>query len=188
MTWLASKRGGITLKALEREEVGPVSGKTLLHLQCHFGLDTMSWARLGAQATGVDFSDEAIELARALNAEVGTDARFIRSDVYDLTNVLDEEFDIVFTSYGVLVWLPDLDRWADVIRRCLKPGGTFYIVEFHPHLATLEPSGVVTRAHSIAIFAKSCSLRAMSRPMPVTSTSRVPITSGSTASARSSLP
>ena len=134
------KAGGITLKAIEREEVGPVAGKKLLHLQCHFGLDTMSWARLGAQATGVDFSDEAIELARALNAEVGTDARFIRSDVYDLTNVLDEEFDIVFTSYGVLVWLPDLDRWADVIRRCLKPGGTFYIVEFHPHLATLEPS------------------------------------------------
>ena len=88
----------------------------------------------------MDFSDDAIELARALNAEVGTDARFIRSDVYDLTNVLDEEFDIVFTSYGVLVWLPDLDRWAEVIRRCLKPGGTFYIVEFHPHLATLKPS------------------------------------------------
>ncbi len=134
------KAGQITLKDIEREEVGPVSGKTLLHLQCHFGLDTMSWARLGARATGVDFSDEAIALARALNAEVGTNARFIHSNVYDLTIVLDEEFDIVFTSYGVLVWLPDLDRWADVVCRCLKPGGTFYIVEFHPFLTTLEPA------------------------------------------------
>ncbi len=134
------KAGQITLKDIEREEVGPVSGKTLLHLQCHFGLDTMSWARLGAQATGVDFSDDAIELARALNAEVGTGARFICSNVYELPTVLTEEFDIVFTSYGVLVWLPDLDRWADVICRCLKPGGMFYIVEFHPVLATLKPS------------------------------------------------
>ena len=78
------KAGRNTLKAIEREEVGDVSGKTLLHLQCHFGLDTMSWARLGAQATGVDFSNAAIDLARALNEEVGTDARFIRANVYDL--------------------------------------------------------------------------------------------------------
>ena len=134
------KAGSNTLKAIEREEVGPVSGKSLLHLQCHFGLDTMSWARLGAQATGVDFSNDAIELARALNAEVGTDARFICSDVYKLPDVLIEEFDIVFTSYGVLCWLPDLDRWADVAFRYLKPGGTFYIVEFHPVLQTLEAS------------------------------------------------
>lgn len=134
------KSGTITLKHIEREEVGDVSGKTLLHLQCHFGLDTMSWARLGAQATGVDISNAAIDLARALNEEVGTDARFICSDVYELPNVLTEKFDIVFTSYGVLCWLPDLDRWADVIRRSLKPGGTFYIVEFHPVLTTLEPA------------------------------------------------
>ena len=134
------KAGSITLKNIEREEVGPVSGKSLLHLQCHFGLDTMSWARLGARATGVDFSDDAIELARALNAEIGTDARFICSNVYDLPDVLTEEFDIVFTSYGVLCWLPDLDRWAEVIHQFLKPGGTFYIVEFHPVLQTLEPS------------------------------------------------
>ena len=134
------KAGRNTLKAIEREEVGDVTGKTLLHLQCHFGLDTMSWARLGARATGVDFSDDAIALARALNAEAGTDARFIRSDVYDLPRVLAEEFDIVFTSYGVLCWLPDLDRWAEVVCRFLKPGGTFYMVEFHPALATLAPS------------------------------------------------
>ena len=115
------KAGKNTLKAIELEEVGDVSGKTLLHLQCHFGLDTMSWARLGAQATGVDFAKDAIELARALSAEVGTDARFICSNVYDLPNILDEEFDIVFTSLWRLVWLPDLDRWAEVVHRCLKP-------------------------------------------------------------------
>jgi len=132
------KAGGNTLKTIECEEVGDVAGKSLLHLQCHFGLDTMSWARLGAQATGVDFSNDAMELARTLNAEVGTDARFICSDVYKLPDVLTEEFDIVFTSYGVLCWLPDLDRWADVVVRYLKPGGTFYIVEFHPVLQTLE--------------------------------------------------
>ncbi len=132
--------GRNTLKSIERAEVGDVAGKTLLHLQCHFGLDTMSWARLGARATGVDFSDDAIALARALNEEVGADTRFIRADVYDLPDVLDEEFDIVFTSYGVLVWLPDLDRWAEVVCRHLKPGGTFYIVEFHPVLTTLKPA------------------------------------------------
>ena len=96
----------MTLHDVERREVGDVDGKTLLHLQCHFGLDTMSWARLGATATGVDFSDTAIDLARSLNDELGLNARFIRSDVYDLPDVLDEEFDVVFTSYGVMVWLP----------------------------------------------------------------------------------
>ena len=134
------KAGKITLRPIERAEVGDVSGKTLLHLQCHFGLDTMSWARLGARATGVDFSDDAIALARALNEEIGADTRFIRADVYDLPDVLDEEFDVVFTSYGALVWLPDLDRWAEVVCRHLKPGGIFYIVEFHPVLTTLEPA------------------------------------------------
>ena len=116
------KSGRITLTDVERREVGDVDGKTLLHLQCHFGLDTMSWARLGAKATGVDFSDAAIDLARSLNDEMKLDTRFIRSDVYDLPDVLDEEFDIVFTSYGVLVWLPDLDRWASTIQRLLRPG------------------------------------------------------------------
>ncbi len=89
------KAGRITLTDVERREVGDVDGKTLLHLQCHFGLDTMSWARLGAKATGVDFSDAAIDLARSLNDELELNTRFIRSDMYDLPDVLDEEFDIV---------------------------------------------------------------------------------------------
>ena len=134
------KNGRTTLTDIERREVGDVSGKSLLHLQCHFGMDTMSWSRLGAKATGVDFSDTAIDLARSLNDEVGTDARFIHSNVYDLPEVLAEEFDIVFTSYGVLNWLPDLDRWAEVIDKHLKPGGTFYIVEFHPFSDVFEQS------------------------------------------------
>ena len=134
------KAGRITLRDLERGEVGEVSGKTLLHLQCHFGLDTMSWARLGAKPTGVDFSDAAIDLAQSLNDESGLGVRFIHSNIYDLPDVLDEQFDIVFTSYGVLCWLPDLDRWARVVSNHLKPGGVFYIAEFHPLMGTFEQS------------------------------------------------
>jgi SAM-dependent methyltransferase len=104
----------------------------LLHLQCHFGQDTLSWARRGAEVTGVDFSTEAIRLARSLSAELHIPARFIQTNVYDLPAVLDERFDIVFTSYGVLAWLPDLDRWGEIIAHFLKPGGFFYIVEAHP--------------------------------------------------------
>ena len=133
------KAGRITLKDLERREVGDVSGKTLLHVQCHFGLDTMSWSRLGARATGVDFSDAAIDLARSLNDELGLDARFICANVYDLPKVLHEQFDVVFASYGVLIWLPDLAEWARVVSNHLKPGGVFYVVEFHPLFGLFEP-------------------------------------------------
>jgi SAM-dependent methyltransferase len=126
------KAGKSTLKALEREEMGDVRGKTLLHLQCHFGLDTLSWAREGAIVTGADFAERAVEAARALAAECGIEARFVRSNVYDLPDVLDGQFDIVFTSYGVLVWLPDMRRWAQVAARFVRPGGAFYLAEFHP--------------------------------------------------------
>ena len=134
------KKGRITLTDIERQEVGDVSGKTLLHLQCHFGLDTMSWSRLGARVTGVDFSDAAIGLARQLNEELRLGVRFINSNIYDLPDVLEEQFDIVFTSYGVLTWLPDIARWAEVVSNCLKPAGVFYIVEFHPFAAVFETS------------------------------------------------
>lgn len=135
------RQGLSRLGAVEREALGDVAGKTLLHLQCHFGLDTLLWARAGAQVTGVDFSDEAVALARTLADETGLPARFIASDLYDLPEVLDERFDVVFTSYGVLTWLPDLDRWAAVVARFLKPGGTFFIVEFHPLLETFSEEG-----------------------------------------------
>ena len=126
------KSGKSALMSIEREELGDVSGKSLLHLQCQFGLDTLSWARLGAKVTGVDFSDKAIDLARSLSDELGINAEFVLSNVYDLPDVLEGQYDIVFTSYGVLVWLPDLTRWAEVISHFLKPGGVFYIVESHP--------------------------------------------------------
>ena len=127
-----SKRGRITLNDIDIEDMGAVEGKSLLHLQCHFGMDTMSWARLGAEATGVDLSDASIDLANQLNAELGLGARFIRSNVYDLPDVLDGEFDIVYTSLGALCWLPDLTRWGQVIARFLKLGGIFYMRDEHP--------------------------------------------------------
>jgi ubiquinone/menaquinone biosynthesis C-methylase UbiE len=135
------KAGRSTLDELERDGVGEVAGRSLLHLQCHFGMDTLSWARLGAQSTGVDFSGPAIELARELNEELGLDTRFIQANIYDLPSILDERFDIVVTSYGVLFWLPDITAWAGVVSRCLKPGGRFCIVEGHPFIWTLDQEG-----------------------------------------------
>jgi SAM-dependent methyltransferase len=134
------KAGKCTLQYKELEEMGDVSGKSLLHLQCHFGLDTLSWARRGAIVTGVDFSGEAIKLARKLSKETGIKADFIESDIYALPQVLKEKFDIVFTSYGVLCWLPDLTRWAQVISHFLKPGGFFYIIEGHPFMNVFDNS------------------------------------------------
>lgn len=126
------RRGRDRLRSIELEELGDVRGRTLLHLQCHFGMDTLAWARRGARVTGVDFSEEAIALARSLSAELAIPARFIASDLDTLPDRLDGLFDIVFTSYGVLHWLPDLSRWAGLIARYLRPGGIFYIVEDHP--------------------------------------------------------
>lgn len=126
------KKGKNVLTNIELAELGDVSGKSMLHLQCHFGLDSMSWARLGAEVTGIDFSDAAIDTARKINDELGLNARFICSNVYDLKQQPDQKFDIVFTSFGVVGWLPDLNRWADIISHFLKPGGTFYMAEFHP--------------------------------------------------------
>ena len=132
------KSGKSTLMPIEIEELGDVSGKSMLHLQCHFGLDTLSWARLGARVTGVDFSDKAIELARSLSKELGLAATFVESNIYDLPDVLNGQYDIVFTSYGVLCWLPDLRRWAQVVSHFLKPGGTFYMVEMHPFASVFD--------------------------------------------------
>lgn len=126
------RSGGSSLGELEIGEVGDVSGKSLLHLQCHFGLDTLSWARLGARVTGVDLSSESVKAARDLARELAIDATFIEANVYDLPEVSREEFDVVFTSAGVLYWLPDLKGWAEVVAKMLKPGGTFYIAEGHP--------------------------------------------------------
>jgi len=125
------KKGKTSLQNIELEELGDVKGKSLLHLQCHFGLDSLSWARLGAKVTGVDFSDEAINLAKSLNDELNLQAKFICSNIYDIEKHLDEKFDIIFTSYGTIGWLNNLNEWGRLISKYLKPGGIFYIVEFH---------------------------------------------------------
>ena len=126
------KAGRCTLMSVEKDELGDVAGRSMLHLQCHFGLDSLSWARKGAKVTGVDFSSEAIAAARALASEMKLDARFVESDVYRVPEVLDNTFDIVFTSYGTICWLPDIDGWARVAANALEPGGTFYIADSHP--------------------------------------------------------
>lgn len=128
----AFKAGLNKLRPYEMDEVGDVEGKELLHLQCHFGMDTLCWARLGARVTGADFSSQGIEQARALAAEVGLEARFVCSDIYELPDHLSALFDIVYTSRGVLGWLPNIDRWARVAAHFVKPGGFFYITEIHP--------------------------------------------------------
>lgn len=125
-------QGKNTLNPIELDLLGDVQGLRILHLQCHFGQDSISLARMGAQVTGVDLSDQAVELAKALAAQTQTDARFVCCNVYDLPQHLHETFDVVFTSYGTIGWLPDLDRWAAVIAHFLKPNGRFVFVEFHP--------------------------------------------------------
>ena len=132
------KKGDAALRSIELSEMGDVKGKSLLHLQCHFGMDSLDWARRGAKVTGMDLSDEAIRAATELNLELGLDARFICCNVYDLPAQLNEQFDIVFTSYGVIGWLPDLNKWAAVVANHLKPGGIFYMAEFHPFVWTFD--------------------------------------------------
>ncbi|QAA75876.1 MAG: hypothetical protein BIP78_0108 [Candidatus Bipolaricaulis sibiricus] len=137
------------LDEIELREVGDVRGKRLLHLQCHIGTDTLAWARHGAIVTGVDFSGESIRCAEALREELGLEARFIQSNVYDLPDVLSEEFDLVYTSRGVLCWLRDLNAWAGIIARFLAPDGIFYLMESHPILHALEerPTGEIAFIH-----------------------------------------
>lgn len=134
----AFRAGGSKLRDYEVEEVGPVQGKDLLHLQCHVGLDTLSWARLGARVTGVDYSPEAIAQARRFADELDIPARFVQSDVLSLPQALDELFDVVYTSRGVVGWLPDLRRWGEVVSHFLRPGGVFYITEGHPFMWVFE--------------------------------------------------
>ena len=141
------REGQSKLKPVEREELGDVRGQSLLHLQCHFGLDTLSWAREGAAVTGVDFSERAIEVARALAGETGISASFVEADIYELPERLEGQFDIVFTSYGVLCWLPDIGRWSRVAAHFVRPGGTFYMVEYHPFAGVFDDAAGVAGLH-----------------------------------------
>jgi len=127
-------KGKSSLNDIELGLLGDVKGKSILHLQCHFGQDTLSLGRLGAHVTGVDLSDKAIQRARELAEKTNIEAEFICCDIYDLPKRLNKQFDMVFTSYGVIGWLPDLNKWGAVISKFLKPMGTFVFVEFHPVL------------------------------------------------------
>jgi SAM-dependent methyltransferase len=131
-------KGRSSLTPIERDLLGDVRGTSVLHLQCHFGLDTLSLARLGASVTGVDFSEVAIRHARGLNDRLGLGARFVRSDVNRLDECLEGEFDIVFASFGVIGWHSDLGKWARVVSRFLKTGGRFCFAEYHPVLWMLS--------------------------------------------------
>lgn len=133
-------RGEKSLCPVELAELGPlVAGRTLLHLQCHFGIDTLNWARLGATVTGLDFSAPAIEAARRLSEESGIPGRFVCANVYDAPAALGgERFDVVYTGIGALCWLPDVRAWAAVAAACVRPGGVFYLYEGHPVLWTLD--------------------------------------------------
>jgi 2-polyprenyl-3-methyl-5-hydroxy-6-metoxy-1,4-benzoquinol methylase len=130
---LAGFRAGETvLTPIELNEMSDVKGKTLLHLQCHFGMDSLDWERRGAIVTGIDLSDIAIEEANKLKNELGLKANFVCCNVLDTSQYVPGQFDIVFTSFGTIGWLPDLKPWATMIAEKLKSGGLFYIAEFHP--------------------------------------------------------
>ena len=125
-------KGKSSLNKIELEFLKDIKGKSLLHLQCHFGQDTLSLARMGAKVTGVDLSTNSIETARKLNDQLGLDAQFINCNIYDLPQHLDQTFDLVFLSYGAICWLPDLEPWANMIYSYLKPGGQLIMAELHP--------------------------------------------------------
>ena len=126
------RRGPYLLHAIEENELGPVAGRRLLHLQCHFGIDTLALAQKGAVVTGLDFSAPAIAAARGLAAETGINATFVQSDIYEARAAVEGMFDRVFTTWGTTTWLPDIRAWAAVVASLLAPGGEFYFADIHP--------------------------------------------------------
>jgi ubiquinone/menaquinone biosynthesis C-methylase UbiE len=163
------RKGKSSLNDIELNLLGDIQGMTILHLQCHFGQDTISLSRLGAKVTGVDLSDKAIECAQNLAKDTNAQTRFICCDIYDLPNHLDEKFDLVFTSYGTIGWLPDLGKWARIIARFLKPNGRFVFAEFHPVVWMFDDnfdkinyryfnSGAIVETHSGTYADKSADL------------------------------
>jgi 2-polyprenyl-3-methyl-5-hydroxy-6-metoxy-1,4-benzoquinol methylase len=127
------RAGRDDIRPFEFNELGPVAGLDLIHLQCHLGTDTLSWARHGAQVVGLDFSRNSIEIATKLAADCELDAEFVCADVYEALDALgDRRFDIVYTGIGALGWLPDLGAWAQVVAGLLRAGGVLYLLEIHP--------------------------------------------------------
>ena len=153
---LGPLRGGRReLTPIEEAEIGDVRGLRILHLQCHFGRDTLTLAQRGATVVGLDFSPRAISVARGLADELGLSdrARFIEADVYDVPKVLDEKFDLVFVNWGAICWLPDIRRWAEVVAHFVEPGGALYQIESHPCSEVFDnPDGEGVPEFSIPYF------------------------------------
>jgi 2-polyprenyl-3-methyl-5-hydroxy-6-metoxy-1,4-benzoquinol methylase len=178
------------LMGAEEEELGDVAGLRLLHLQCHFGLTTLTLARRGAEVVGVDFSPAAVEQAAELARRAGLEdrSRFVCSDVLALPGLLDETFDVVFASYGVLPWIPDASAWMRVAASHLRPGGRLHLLDFHPFAKVFDdehPDGIRVR-HD---YWHEPAGRRGPQPAPTPETARrpwrTPPTSGRTTSARS---
>jgi len=141
-------KGATSLKSIELALLGNVKDKKILHLQCHFGQDTLSLARMGAKVTGLDLSDKAIETAQNLNQELGLDAQFVCCDILEADQYITEKFDLVFTTYGTIGWLPSLEKWGQLIAHFLKPKGQLVFVEFHPVMWTLDDATFTKIEHS----------------------------------------
>ncbi|MGD0311920.1 MAG: class I SAM-dependent methyltransferase [Acidimicrobiales bacterium] len=138
----ALRSGSDFMRPFELAELGDVSGRDLVHLQCHIGTDTLSWARRGARVVGLDFSANALEVARGLAAGCGVDVEFVRADVHEAPVALNHRrFDVVYTGVGALNWLPDLDAWARVVHDLLRPDGVLYLSEIHPLVLGLSEDG-----------------------------------------------
>ncbi len=135
------RAGADTLNPIEAAEIGDVAGRRLVHLQCHFGLDSLSLARRGAKVTGIDFSPTAVAGARRLAAETGLDARFVEGDVLAARGLVDGQFDIVYTTWGTIIWLDDIKRWAAAVASLLAPGGFLYLADAHPTALGFEQVG-----------------------------------------------
>lgn len=143
------RAGAEDIDRFQLDELGDVTGLDLVHLQCHIGLDTLSWARRGARVAGVDFSAPATETATGLAVELGLGqrARFVAADVYDAADALGmNSFDVVYTGNGALMWLPDIERWARTAADLLRPGGRLYLAEFHPLTGVLDDERGTTAA------------------------------------------
>ena len=122
----------------EWTDMGPLAGLDVVHLQCHLGTETIEFARRGARACGLDFSPVSVAAARSVAVAAGVAVDYVESDVYDAVESLGAaRFDLVYTGKGSVVYLPDLVAWAEQVRGILKPGGRFYLVEFHPLLNAL---------------------------------------------------
>lgn len=148
------RKGEEILDEIELREVGDVRGKTMLHLQCHIGSDTLAWARHGAIVTGVDFSSTSLACATQLADELKLPATFIHSNIYGLRTVHEGQYDVVYTSKGVLCWLKDLSEWGRIIAHYLRPGGVFYLMETHPTIMALEEMETGDLAFTYSYFHK----------------------------------